>query len=109
MTLDDIDLFSRLSYRLGYAAAVIGPDGTGRVVGPFLDRLGAEGKLAPQAISPYADSPYLTVEEAAAYCRLAVGTIYNRRREIQRMPGTGKLLFRREDLDAWLRTRRRKR
>lgn len=55
------------------------------------------------------DSPYFTVEEAAGYCRLAIGTIYNHRREIQRMPGTGKLLFRREDLDSWLASRRRRR
>jgi hypothetical protein len=55
------------------------------------------------------DSPYLTIQEAASYCRLAVGTIYNHRSEIQRVPGIKKLLFRREDLDVWLRTRSRKR
>jgi excisionase family DNA binding protein len=55
-------------------------------------------------------SPYLTVEEAATYCRVAVQTIYNHRKEIERMPGLGKkLLFRREALDRWLETRRKRR
>ncbi|MFL5330911.1 MAG: helix-turn-helix transcriptional regulator [Gemmataceae bacterium] len=50
-------------------------------------------------------SEYLTIDEAAAYCRLAKGTLYNRRAEIRKMPGTRKLLFKREDLDAWLERR----
>ena len=45
---------------------------------------------------------YLTVKDAAAYCRVAVQTIYNNRRYIARMPGVRKLLFTREALDAWL-------
>jgi excisionase family DNA binding protein len=49
---------------------------------------------------------YLTVQEAAAYCRLAVQTIYNNRKHIERMPGVRKLLFTRDALDAWLATRR---
>lgn len=53
------------------------------------------------------DSPYLNADEAAAYCRVAKKTIYNQRRYIERMPGVGKLLFRREALDKWLATRRR--
>jgi excisionase family DNA binding protein len=48
------------------------------------------------------ESKYLTVQEAAAYCRVAVQTIYNNRRYIARMPGVRKLLFTREALDAWL-------
>jgi len=55
---------------------------------------------------------YLTVQEAAAYCRVAVQTIYNNRRYITRMPGVRKLLFTWEALDAWLARRpsaRRKR
>jgi hypothetical protein len=35
-------------------------------------------------------------------------TIYNRRREIMRVPGVLRLLFTREALDEWLRTRRRR-
>lgn len=53
------------------------------------------------------DTPYLTVEDAASYCRVAVQTIYNNRRHIQRMPGIRKLLFTREALDRWLSTRRK--
>jgi excisionase family DNA binding protein len=52
---------------------------------------------------------YLTVREAAEYCRVAVQTIYNNRRFIARMPGVRKLLFTREALDAWLATRRPRR
>lgn len=52
---------------------------------------------------------YLTVQDAAAYCRVAVQTIYNNRRHIERMPGVRKLLFTREALDAWLATRRTRR
>lgn len=55
--------------------------------------------------APKIDSPFLTVEEAAAYCKVAVQTIYNHRRNIERMPGTRKLLFRRESLERWLCTR----
>src|SRR5205085_784021 len=93
-----VDAMFRIGYRLGQADPV-------RVrVGPILD-LGAKNRPARRAPPRHPDSPYFTVEDAAAYCRLAVGTIYNRRREIRRMPGTGKLLFRREDLDAWLQAR----
>jgi hypothetical protein len=53
---------------------------------------------APKAVEP----KYLTVEDAAVYCRLAVQTIYNNRKYIARMPGVRKLLFTREALDAWL-------
>ena len=52
---------------------------------------------------------YLTVQDAALYCRVAVQTIYNNRRHIERMPGVGKLLFTREALDAWLAKRRTRR
>jgi excisionase family DNA binding protein len=52
-------------------------------------------------------SKYLTVREAAAYCRVAVQTIYNNRRYIARMPGIRKLLFTREALDQWLSTQGR--
>lgn len=52
---------------------------------------------------------YLTVQEAATYCRVAVQTIYNNRRHIARMPGVRKLLFTREALDTWLATRHARR
>jgi len=55
------------------------------------------------------ESPYLNVEEAAAYCGLAVRTIYKNRRYIERQPGTRKLLFKREALDKFLATRRKRR
>ncbi len=53
------------------------------------------------------ESPYLDLNEAAAYCRCAKKTILNHRREIERQPGIGKLIFKRETLDKWLATRRR--
>lgn len=59
--------------------------------------------------TPYQNSPYLTVEEAAAYCKVAVRTIYNQRRFIERQPGISKLLFTKESLDNWLGTRKRRR
>lgn len=65
-------------------------------------------RLAEQ-LGHTAPSPYLDVRQAAAYCRCAVQTIYNNRRQIERMPGLRKLLFTRESLDKWLATRRRRR
>ncbi len=58
---------------------------------------------------PAVDTPYLDVREAAAYCRVAVKTLYNHRRHIERMPGVRKLVFRKEALDAWLAARRKPR
>ena len=57
------------------------------------------------------DTPYLTVAEAAAYCRRAPKTILNHHclGHIRSMPGTRPPLFRREDLDQWLSTRRKSR
>lgn len=54
--------------------------------------------------SPAAASPYLTVAEAAAYCRCAPATIYNSRAATGQPAavGTGRLLFTRESLDRWL-------
>lgn len=60
------------------------------------------GKVAPKPELPQ----YLTVQDAAAYCRVAVQTVYNNRRYIARMPGVRKLLFTRVALDTWLATRR---
>lgn len=65
--------------------------------------------LGIDTTTPYRDSPYLTAEEAAAYCKVAVRTIYNNRRHIPKQPGIGKLLFTREALDTWLNQRKRQR
>lgn len=54
-------------------------------------------------------SPYWTTPEAAMYLRTTVQGIYSlvKRGRLQPMPGSGKLLFTREALDACLRKRRR--
>jgi hypothetical protein len=57
---------------------------------------------------PAVVSPYLDVEQAATYCHVAVQTLYNHRRNI-RAVRSRPLLFRREDLDAWLTAPRRQR
>lgn len=55
------------------------------------------------------DSPYLTAPEAAAYLRSTVQGVYSlvKRGRLKPMPGSGKLLFTREALDACLQRRRR--
>src|SRR3954470_9184200 len=71
---------------------------------------GGEIRILPASLDAYlsgstADktSPYLTHDEAAAYCRRSPQTLYNRAHEIRRVKGPGGLnLYRREDLDAWL-------
>ena len=57
------------------------------------------------------DTPYMTVAEAAAYCRRAPKTILNHHSlgNIRSMPGTRPPLFRREELDQWLSVRRKSR
>lgn len=54
-------------------------------------------------------SPYLTAPEAALYLRTTVQGIYSlvKRGRLKPMPGSGKLLFTRESLDACLSRRRR--
>jgi len=54
-------------------------------------------------------SPYLTAIEAAAYLRTTVQGIYAlvKRGRLKPMPGSAKLLFTREALDACLQKRRR--
>lgn len=59
-----------------------------------------EGQTPATTVS----SPYLTAPEAAAYCRVAIQTLYNSRKFIRRVPGVGKLLFTRAALDEWLAT-----
>lgn len=59
--------------------------------------------------APRIDSPYLDIDEAAVYLKIAKRTIYKHRPEIPRQPGVRKLLFRREDLDAWIAKRPKKR
>lgn len=52
---------------------------------------------------------YLTAPEAAAYLKLALQTLYNRRKEIPRMKGGGrKIIYRKSDLDQWMEMRGRK-
>ena len=58
--------------------------------------------------APTVVTPYLTLTEAAQYVRLAPQTLYNHRREIVAVRSRP-LLFRREDLDAWLAAPRRSR
>jgi excisionase family DNA binding protein len=55
------------------------------------------------------ESPYLTCEEAAAYLRTTRHGIYSlvKRGRLKPMPGSGKLLFTREALDACLQRRRK--
>ena len=55
------------------------------------------------------ESPYLTCEEAAAYLRTTKQGIYSlvKRGRVKPMPGSGKLLFTREALDACLLRRRK--
>ena len=50
------------------------------------------------------ESPYLTASEAASYLRTTVQGIYSlvKRGRIKPMPGSGRLLFTREALDASL-------
>jgi hypothetical protein len=56
------------------------------------------------------ESPYLTAEEAAIYLRRpSVQAIYSlvKRGRLKPMPGSGRLLFTREALDASLQTKPR--
>lgn len=55
-------------------------------------------------------SPYLTAAEAAAYLRSTVQGIYAlvKRNRLKPMPGSGKLLFTREELDACLQRKRKR-
>jgi hypothetical protein len=54
-------------------------------------------------------SPYLTAGEAAAYLRRSIQGLYAlvKRGRVKPMPGSGKLLFTREALDACLQKRRK--
>ena len=56
------------------------------------------------ATSTVIASPYLTAPEAATYLRTTVQGIYAlvKRGRLRPMPGSGKLLFRREALDECL-------
>jgi hypothetical protein len=61
---------------------------------------------------PQPASPYLTTCEAADYCRRQRQTILNHHSlgHVRSMPGKKRpLLFRREELDRWLETRRKNR
>jgi hypothetical protein len=81
--------------------AVTLPGGEARIIPSSLDDY-LSGAAAPNA------SPYLTHDEAAAYCRRSPQTLYNRAGEIRRVKGPGGLnLYRKEDLDAWLAGKRK--
>jgi hypothetical protein len=56
------------------------------------------------------ESPYYTASEAALYLRTTVQGIYSRvkRGRLKPLPGSGRLLFTREELDECLRRRPRK-
>ena len=70
------------------------PDATGsEQFQQVVDLLAAIAERPPPKVEP---PKYLTVQDAATYCRVAVQTIYNNRRYISRMPGVRKLLFTRE-------------
>lgn len=71
----------------------------------FKEILAILSKMTQNITSNTEPPRYLTVQDAAAYCRVAVQTIYNNRKYIARMPGVRKLLFTREALDDWLATR----
>lgn len=47
-------------------------------------------------------SPWLTLEEAAAYLRMPKDTLYKRTAEIPHTKQGGRIRFRREELDAWM-------
>lgn len=68
-------------------------------------------KAAPKPEPRFVDSPYLTVDEAAAYCRRSRKTILNHHclGTIRSMPHTRPPLFKREDLDAWVAGRKTRR
>ena len=55
--------------------------------------------------APAVESPYLTCAEAAAYLRTTVQGVYARvkRGRLAPLPGSGRLLFTRDELDAHLR------
>lgn len=57
-----------------------------------------------------ATSPYLTAAEAAAYLRSTVQGVYAlvKRNRLKPMPGSGKLLFTRGELDACLQRKRKR-
>ncbi len=59
------------------------------------------GKVVEQL--PQTPEPYLDVEDAAAYLACEPHRIYDLRRQgLRHYKDGGRLLFRREDLDAWL-------
>lgn len=56
------------------------------------------------------DDTYMTIDEAAAYVKLAVRTLYNRRSEIPRCNENGrKVVYAKADLDEWMRGRQKAR
>lgn len=65
--------------------------------------------LRPSVAARPLDSPYLTADEAAAYCRRRKKTLLNHKAagRLKAVRGTRPPLFRIEDLDAWIHGSRR--
>jgi hypothetical protein len=76
---------------------------------------GGEVRILPASLADYLSgasaakaSPYMTHEEAAAYCRRSPQTLYNHAHEIRRFKGPGGInLYLKEDLDTWLAGKRK--
>lgn len=66
---------------------------------------------SPKTTPRRVDSPYLTADEAAAYCRRARRTLLNHHSlgNVRSVPGTRPPLFLREELDKWVAKRRKRR
>lgn len=103
------------SYDFPQFLSEVGPRPSAKHVIERLDKASSYGQgnltWRKQADPRPVDSPYLTADEAAAYCRHKKKTILNHLGEgnIRKMPGTRPPLFRREELDDWLEGRRKSR
>jgi excisionase family DNA binding protein len=60
----------------------------------------------PTPVQLATSSPYLTAKEAAEYLRMSYSTFRKKARLIKMMPGTHK--YRREDLDEYAQSNRRR-
>lgn len=98
----------------GFMAEVARAPCSRHAVGPRDSPLGLQrGNLVWRCLPPRIDTPYLTADEAAAYCRRAKKTLLNHlcQGNVKAVPNTRPPLFLRAALDAWLAspTRARKR
>jgi hypothetical protein len=71
----------------------------------------AGGYAQVEHAKPAIDSPYLTVAQAATYCKRSPKTLLNHHSlgTLRSVSTSRPLLFLREDLDAWLTTRPKRR